>query len=123
MQKYKIIAAFALLIGTSLFGCDANCVTCHPKLLKNGVMDNNHKILERCVKCHTEKENESTHGACGADCWSCHDISKVGRIDIPEHRVLPTCIKCHESIDKHLFIPNKDLFSSNTLRTSFTEGH
>lgn len=106
----------------SLFACDANCVTCHPKLLKNGVMDDNHKILERCTKCHTEEKSSNDHGACGQDCWSCHDITKVNKVDIPEHRILPTCIKCHESINKHLFVPSSDPFSGKTLRTSFGEG-
>ena len=122
MKKYKIISLLILLMRVSLFACDANCVTCHPKLLKNGVMDDNHKILERCTKCHTEEKSSNDHGACGQDCWSCHDITKVNKVDIPEHRILPTCIKCHESINKHLFVPSSDPFSGKTLRTSFGEG-
>ena len=120
--KYKIVLLTPLLIQTSIFACDANCVTCHPKLLKNGAMDNNHKILERCIKCHTKDEDNKNHGSCGQDYWPCHDITKVNKVDIPEHRILPTCIKCHESINKHLFVPSNNTFSQKTLQTSFLKG-
>lgn len=102
MKSNKIIVFACFLFSVSLLACDANCVSCHPKLLKNGKIDSVHSILESCTQCHTEKENESSHGACGADCWSCHDISQVNKIDVPQHKVLPKCIKCHQSINKHL---------------------
>ncbi len=87
----------------SVFGCDANCLTCHPKLAQNGKYDKNHTILKRCTACHKQDPNKEDHGACGADCWQCHDIQKVKGINIPEHKVLAKCVKCHESVDKHLF--------------------
>lgn len=101
MKLFFVLFVFGVL-NLQLFACDANCITCHPKLIKNGKMDKRHKILRKCVQCHTKKENETTHGVCGADCWSCHDIQKVSRVNIKEHRALQGCIDCHESIDKHL---------------------
>lgn len=102
--------------------CDANCVACHPSLVKNGEMDNDHAILDRCSRCHTEKESDKDHGACGADCWSCHDIKQVSAVDIPEHRVLAKCIKCHQSIDKNFFSIPGDTGGENLLIDSLKGG-
>lgn len=102
-----------------LFACDANCVVCHPKLIKSGKLDENHKILGRCTNCHTAKENEQAHGACGADCWQCHSIDEVNKIDIPEHKALPQCIKCHVSLDRSLLKiegQSEDSFSAASLK-------
>ena len=81
LKKYLSIVVIAASF-TYIYACDANCVACHPKLIKNGKMDDDHKILNRCTRCHTAKENEESHSACGADCWRCHDIRKVGKIDV-----------------------------------------
>jgi len=101
--------------------CDANCVACHPKLLKNGKMDSNHAILNRCLKCHTEKDSDKDHGSCGQDCWSCHDIQKVSAINISEHRILPKCIKCHQSIDKSFFELPKNTHKNGLMIDSIKE--
>lgn len=118
---FKKILLVLLTSSFTLFACDANCVACHPKLLKNGKMDADHKILKKCTKCHTAKENEESHGACGVDCWKCHSISKVSEIDIPEHKVLPRCIKCHASLDEKLLnigSIKEGTFSGNSLQDS-----
>jgi len=117
MKINRTLLLTLLLAGASLFACDGNCVSCHPKLVKNGKMDKNHKILRTCIQCHTKKENEKNHGACGQDCWQCHDITKVNKIDIPQHRALPKCIKCHESINKHLLIPDSNPFQGDVLKS------
>ncbi len=106
-----------LLLANNVFGCDANCIACHPKLIKNGRYDNNHKILKNCTRCHDSNKDNENHGACGADCWSCHDIQKISHIDIKEHRVLPQCILCHESINKHLFDNSADMNNDKNLRS------
>ena len=112
---------FLIVSSIALFACDANCVICHPKLVENGKLDKNHKILDRCTNCHTAKENEQTHDACGADCWQCHSINEVNKIDIPEHKALPRCIKCHVSLDKSLLKiegQGEDYFGTASLQDS-----
>ena len=105
---FKKIFLLNSILSVALFACDANCVTCHPSLVKNGKMDVNHKILNNCVRCHTPNEEQKSHDTCGADCWSCHDIKKVSKINIPEHKVLSKCIKCHVALDKQFFYLKKD---------------
>ena len=109
----KNIFIFLMFLSFKLFGCDANCLACHPNLEKNGKLDANHQILRSCTNCHVQEEGKEDHGACGVDCWQCHDITKVNKVPVKEHKVLPKCIKCHESIDKSLLqdtlVPNKPL--------------
>jgi len=114
--------SFMFLTAMQLFACDANCVTCHPNLLKDGEMDSNHAILNRCKKCHTKQEDSEDHGACGQDCWSCHDISKVDMINVPEHKVLPSCIKCHQNINKSFFDVSGGTKNSGMLIDSIKGG-
>ena len=99
-----IVAGGALLFAlcAQVFGCDADCLSCHPSLLKNGRYDSRHEILKECTKCHTKSKESDNHGVCGADCWSCHDIKRVGRTGIKEHESLQRCVSCHTKIDKHL---------------------
>lgn len=98
------ILTLLMFFNTLIFACDANCVVCHPKLVnKNGKMDNNHKILRNCVKCHTKNLDEKDHDSCGADCWSCHKIENVKPANIKEHQAIKKCIACHASLDKKLF--------------------
>ena len=117
---YKKILLLNFIFSVVLFACDANCVACHPSLIKNGKMDANHKILNNCVKCHTPNEEKKSHNTCGADCWSCHDIKKVSEINVPEHKVLSKCIKYHISLDKQLFDIEKDAdrFGDKYLKNS-----
>jgi len=109
-----------IFLSLNIFACDANCVACHPVLIKNGSMDSDHKILNNCVQCHIENKEEESHGSCGADCWSCHDIKKVSKIDIPEHKILKKCIKCHIGLDKQFFnLQNTEsAFENNFLKDS-----
>lgn len=107
-----------LLSATLAFGCDANCTTCHPDLIKNGKMDQEHQILKRCTNCHKEDKEGSSHSACGEDCWDCHSIQKVSKIEIKEHKVLPRCINCHSKLKKGFDIfmdHNSDPFNKTTL--------
>lgn len=118
MLKFLILLITSNII---LFACDANCVVCHPVLVKNGELDKNHKILGRCTNCHTAKENEQAHSECGADCWQCHSVDEVNKIDIPEHKALPRCIKCHVSLDKNLLKiegQSESSFSTVSLKDS-----
>ena len=109
---------------TASYGCDANCLACHPKLAPNGKYDKNHAILKRCTNCHKEEPGKENHGACGADCWQCHDIQRVGKIDIVEHRVLAQCIQCHASVDKHLFDKGRNpLMGGGTLLENLQESN
>lgn len=88
----------------ALYACESNCIACHPKLIeKNGRMDNNHKILRTCIKCHTKKQMKKVNmgiTSCGEDCWKCHDIKKVAKANIKEHKALNKCIKCHTNNKK-----------------------
>jgi len=101
--KSKAIIVLACFT-TTIFACESNCVACHPKLIqKNGKMDNNHKILRTCIKCHTKKQMKKVNmgiTSCGEDCWKCHDIKKVSKINIKEHKALNNCIKCHKKNKK-----------------------
>ena len=90
--------AILLLSTTLAFGCDANCIVCHPNLIKNGKIDKEHQILKRCTNCHKENKGGSSHSACGSDCWDCHSVQKVSKIDVQEHKVLPSCIECHSKL-------------------------
>jgi len=75
---------------------------CHPKLLKKGKLDDNHKILRECKKCHQINSNdlEKMGSLCGQDCWDCHNIQKVSKVAIAEHIILNQCIKCHTKLKK-----------------------
>lgn len=104
------------LFAFTCFACDANCVTCHPSLVKNGKMNGDHKILENCVNCHVKNPDEENHGACGADCFSCHKIEKIKPAKIKEHKILKKCISCHASLDKELFTTENQ---SNSLDNNY----
>jgi hypothetical protein len=117
MKRFNIVLISLIVVTctSTLLACDADCVVCHPTLIKNGSFDEDHKILKKCTRCHTAKDNDKTHDTCGADCWQCHDINKVGSLDISEHRALPGCIKCHESIDKNFFGVSSDKHAADTM--------
>jgi hypothetical protein len=96
------------------FSCSGDCIKCHPSLKKNGVMDDNHKILENCITCHkiTDNELEKMGSLCGQDCWDCHNVKKVSDVKIKgefvkEHLVLNDCINCHKKLDSTPFYLNK----------------
>jgi len=94
---------FLMLVNVWIYGCDADCMSCHPSLLKSGELDSEHKILKNCTACHVEKSGEENHGTCGADCFSCHPIDHIQPSNIKEHLILKDCIRCHLSLDKSLF--------------------
>jgi len=96
------IISFLFLVNTISYGCDANCVSCHPKLVKNERIDSNHRILKNCIRCHTKRPDAENHKSCGTDCWSCHKIENVKPKNIKEHLVLKKCIECHLTLDKSL---------------------
>jgi hypothetical protein len=121
----KLIVGILFIFVVNLFACSGDCVACHPKLIKkDGKMDKNHAILNKCKRCHqdgtkiemidrkssppkfkivkVESLEDSTHTECGSDCWQCHDIKKVSSINIAEHKVLKGCIACHVRLDKNL---------------------
>jgi len=126
MRFFLILAGLFSLLTMDIGACSGECIACHPKLIKkDGKMDDNHKILNRCKNCHRDGTkiemldsnqsdrakfnivnvkdlNESTHTECGSDCWQCHDIKEVSKINIAEHKVLKKCIECHISVDKSL---------------------
>ena len=138
MKLVNVLILFSLLV-IKLGACSGDCVACHPSLIKkDGKMDQDHKILEKCKLCHIDgtkikmfdtnssehnktgfeivklKETNSSkekHTECGSDCWQCHDIKKVSKIDISEHKVLGKCIDCHVKIDKSVM--NGDALFSN----------
>jgi len=98
---------FIGLIQIYSFGCDGDCIQCHPQLVKKGGLDNNHKILSTCNTCHkTNTENLETMGAaCGQDCWDCHNVEKVMDIKnagniIVAHACLNSCIQCHKKLNQ-----------------------
>jgi len=129
MRKFIFMVALFILLFEDSVACSGDCVECHPALVKkNGKMDKDHEILDRCKKCHIDgtkmeiiDKNVSeinasnirivkiegniaattSHTECGDDCWKCHDIKKVSLINIAEHKVLQKCIECHVSIDKN----------------------
>jgi hypothetical protein len=95
----KNLIVFVFFI-TFSFSCDGNCVSCHPKLVKNGTLDQHHAILDNCKTCHSKEAlaNVNMGASCGKDCWECHSVKKVASISVPEHLVLPKCIECHKKL-------------------------
>ncbi len=91
----RLIVSISLIFLVNLFACSGDCVACHPKLIKkDGKMDREHLILNRCKICHQdgtkiemlsdtnssvpkfrivkiEKVSEDSHTECGSDCWQC----------------------------------------------------
>lgn len=92
------------------FACSGDCLQCHPNLKKNGLMDENHKVLKNCINCHkvTNEDLGKMGALCGQDCWDCHNVEKVSSIKIKgelilEHTVLNDCIECHKKLEKSPF--------------------
>jgi hypothetical protein len=144
----RLIIAISFIFLVHLFACSGDCVACHPKLIKkDGKMDKDHMILNRCKTCHqdgtkiemlndsnatvpkfkivkVENVKEDSHTECGSDCWQCHDIKKVSNINIPEHKVLKDCIACHIKLDKNLLNMEIVPFSpsiNNTLKETIKD--
>jgi len=142
MRFFIFVGLFCFLFLKDVTACSGECVACHPKLIKkNGKMDKNHVILNRCKNCHRDGTKievidknvseinvsnikivkfegnitaSTSHTECGDDCWKCHDIKKVSLINIAEHKVLTTCIECHTKIDKD-FLKSGSPSLDNTL--------
>lgn len=98
----KSIIITLIFLSSFIFACDGDCIKCHPKLLKNGKLDDNHKVLKNCINCHqvSDDDLQKMGAACGQDCWSCHSIDKVMNVrvkdkTIDEHSSLSSCIDCH----------------------------
>ncbi len=98
----KYFAIILLLSFTILFGCDGDCMACHPNLAQKEKLDTDHKVLLKCKICHSKEKLKDVDigGVCGGNCWQCHDISKVTKVNIQEHKVLNKCKTCHFDIDK-----------------------
>jgi len=104
MKHLLFCIFFIYLINSIAYACDGDCIKCHPKLLKNGKLDNNHKILKSCMKCHVvnSQDLKKMGSVCGEDCWQCHDVSKVTAIPNRAHKSLNKCIACHKKLDKQM---------------------
>jgi len=142
MRFFIFAGLFCFLLLENVIACSGECVACHPGLIKkNGKMDKDHEILDRCKKCHIDGTKieiidknvseinasnirivkvegnitaSTSHTECGDDCWECHDIRKVSLINIAEHKVLEKCIACHVKIDKD-FLKSGSPSLNNTL--------
>jgi hypothetical protein len=99
-----------LTITLRVVACDGDCVKCHPTLMKSGSLDNNHKILSKCINCHkiTSNDLERMGSLCGQDCWECHSVNKVMSIKNKEHEALNKCIDCHVKLYKNNLFQQKE---------------
>ena len=99
MKYFVLVLLFSLRV---VFGCDGDCMGCHPKLAAQKDLDANHKILTQCKVCHSKEKlkNVDMGGVCGGDCWQCHDINKVTKANIKVHKELKKCKSCHFDIDR-----------------------
>lgn len=106
MKSFKVIVFLPLIIASSIFACDGDCMKCHSALLKHGKLDANHKILRSCVKCHKLSSNDLAKmgSICGEDCWECHSVKKVMSVPIKEHLALNRCIACHKKLKGNEYI-------------------
>ncbi len=121
----RIIVSLLLIINLA-YTCDGDCMKCHPKLLKNGKLDKDHKILKNCINCHkiTTNDLNKMGSLCGQDCWDCHSIQKTMLIKNKEHLALNGCIKCHIKLHKENIFKNdcndfsnlKNLFNAQPLQ-------
>lgn len=107
MKMKKVILASLVLMFFSgaLFACSGDCISCHPALLKNNKLDNDHIILAKCIECHkiTDNDLEKMGSLCGQDCWDCHSIQKTQQVVNPSHAALNSCIECHKKLNKNPF--------------------
>jgi hypothetical protein len=82
------------LVFSAESGCAGNCMSCHPKLLK----DETHQILDTCKDCHSQKSDQlnimvPTHmEGCGGNCFECHDTWPQDG----NHAPLFECKNCHK---------------------------
>ena len=86
---------FLVLFFTFSFGCSGDCLSCHPKLQATILVDERHKPMLTCIKCHTSETGGVSE--CGKDCFSCHPIEKISS-DVIEHAVIKKCADCHTKI-------------------------
>lgn len=89
------ILLLLLLFISYLFSCSGDCLSCHPKLAKNILMDERHKPMLTCIACH--KNEESGISECGKDCFACHDVKKIDN-SVEEHQVIEGCRNCHMNL-------------------------
>ena len=105
------ILTVLFLLGTFLYACTGDCISCHP-VLKKSIEKPHHKILKSCINCHTK--NVGPVNECGGDCFDCHPRSKLIKSDRIEHQEIAKCKECHIDTNE-LLAPKKKLNNSNEL--------
>ena len=110
MKRLLFFVAF------SLFACESDCITCHPKLKKLYNPHNKyykyHAFLQDCTKCHKSHPQKGAD-KCGADCFDCHSREKLINTPIPDHQKLKSCVKCHKSENLDTIIHNNNWLNLN----------
>ena len=114
VSVWRQIFLVGVVVGGSwVWGCESNCLNCHPKLKpleenRSNPLYREHHFLASCTKCHP---NHKAKGAekCGADCFQCHSRAKLVQTPIPQHQKLKNCTKCHTPAPTDLLNPSSPL--------------
>jgi hypothetical protein len=99
-----------LLLGLQLgFGCESDCLQCHPKLQpleenRSNPLYRYHNFLKSCTKCHPNHKSGKVE-ECGADCFQCHSREKLVKTPVIEHQKLKSCTQCHAPAPTDLLQP------------------
>lgn len=99
-----------LILTYTLFACNGDCMSCHPKLMDGIDTDERHKPMLGCIKCHSP--NPEKMAQCGNDCFACHSMVKIYEADVDEHDVIQGCRDCHVGQVEKMFDMTKSFNQS-----------
>jgi hypothetical protein len=95
----KTVLLLFSIFAYTLSACTGDCLTCHPKLVKNIQTDLRHKPMLTFINCHSADPNKMAD--CGSDCFACHPMEKINN-GVKEHEVIQGCRDCHVKMKQEL---------------------